>query len=98
MAGTGETMGGTIVRLLLIQGTAFGMAVLGLKGGYRSRPRLTLIASAVLFLMTLPLIIGRAGLITLVCAVCFLLSYLFSLRKYNRSAVCRLLHKKEHDT
>ncbi len=81
MGGTGETIAGTIVRLLLIQGTAIGMAVLGLQGGYRSRPRLTLIAAAVLFLMTLPLIIGRAGLITLVCAVCFLLSYLFSLRE-----------------
>ena len=74
-------MAGTIVRLLLIQGTAFWMALLGLKGGYRSRPRLTLIAAAVLFLMTLPLIVGRAGLITLVCAICFLLSYLLQRRR-----------------
>jgi hypothetical protein len=76
--GTSETMAGTIIRLTLVQGTALFAAVLGLKGGYRSKPKLTLTASIILFLLSVPLIIGRAGLITLVCAVCFLLSFVFS--------------------
>lgn len=78
MAGTSETMAGTIVRLTLIQGTALCAAVLGLKGSYRSKPQLTLTAAIILFLLTLPLIIGRAGLMTLVCALCFLVSFSFS--------------------
>ena len=76
-AGTSQTMAGTIIRLTLVQGTALCAAILGLKA-YHSKPQLTLTASIILFMLTLPLIIGRAGLITLVCALCFFLSFLFS--------------------
>jgi hypothetical protein len=78
MAGTSETMAQVILRLALVQGTAVGTAVLALKGVYRGKRRLILVASFVLFVLTVPLIIGMAGFVTLVCAVCFLLSYLFS--------------------
>ena len=71
-------MVGVIVRLALIQGTALGTAVLALKGVYRFNRRLILAASLTLFVLSVPLIIGTSGFITLVCAVCFLLSYLFA--------------------
>lgn len=78
MGGTSETIPGAITRLLLVQGTAMFVAVLGLKGSYRSNRRLVLMACVILFLLSVPLIVGSAGLITIVCAVCFLLSYLLS--------------------
>ena len=77
MAGTSETRAGAVIRLVLIQVMAVGVAVVGLRGAYRSKPRYILAASMVLFILTLPLAISQAGLITLVCAACFLLSYLF---------------------
>src|SRR5215470_7806066 len=76
--GTSETMLGTIVRLTLIQGTATFMAALALKGTYRRKPHLILLAAVLMFLLSIPLALGMSGLITLICAACFFLSFFFS--------------------
>jgi lysylphosphatidylglycerol synthetase-like protein (DUF2156 family) len=76
--GTSESRLSAIARLLLVQGSAFCAAVLALKGSYRYRRKLTLAASLILFALSVPLSLGTSGLITLVCGLCFLLSYLFS--------------------
>jgi hypothetical protein len=76
--GTSETMLGTIVRLILIQGTAIFMAALALKGAYRRKPQLILLAALLMFLLSIPLSLGMSGLRTLICAACFFLSFVFS--------------------
>ena len=76
--GTSETMLGTIVRLSLIQGTAMFMAALALRGAYRRKTQLILIAAVLMFLLSIPLALGMSGSITLICATCFFLSFFFS--------------------
>ena len=76
--GTSQSKTGVIIRLTLVQGSAFMAAILALKGGYRGRPRLTLAASMMMFALTVPLVIGQFGLMSLICALCFLLSYFCS--------------------
>ena len=75
--GTSETMLGTIVRLTLVQGTAMFMAALALKGAYRRKPQLILLAAVLMFLLSVPLAMGMSGLITLICATCFFASFFF---------------------
>src|SRR5215470_17167522 len=74
--GTSETMLGTSVRLTLIQGTATFMAALALKGTHRRKPQLILLAAVLMLLLSIPLALAP-GLITLICAACFFLSFFF---------------------
>jgi hypothetical protein len=76
IGGTSETRLGALTRWTLIQGVASLGAILALKGSYRGPRRLMVIASALVFAVSVPLMLGRFGLITLICAVCFLLSFL----------------------
>src|SRR5437870_5678346 len=48
-AGTSETRLGMIVRLTLVQGTAMFMAALALKGAYRRKPQLIVLAAVLMF-------------------------------------------------
>jgi hypothetical protein len=50
------------------------VALLGIAGAYRSERRVVLAVSLLLFLITGPLMLGNFGLITLISAICFLLS------------------------
>ncbi len=85
--GTTETKARVMVRLMLVQGTAMTAAVAGLIGAFRSRSHLILSASLYLFVLTVPLIVGRSGLITLFAALCFLASFLFTLaQRFRRRA------------
>ena len=77
-AGTSETRLRTIIRLTLVQGTAMFMAALALKGAYRRKPQLILLAAVLMFLLSVPLAMGMSGLITLICATCFFVSFFFS--------------------
>jgi hypothetical protein len=79
--GTTETKAGVMLRLILVQGTAVAAGVAGLIGAFRSRSRLVLGTSLYLFVLTVPLIVGSSGLITVFCAVCFLASFLFDLAR-----------------
>jgi hypothetical protein len=90
--GTTETKAGVMLRLMLVQGTAVAAAVAGLAGAFRSRSRLVLGASLYLFVLTVPLIVGTSGLITLFCALCFLASFLFTLVQRRLQARRRLVH------
>jgi hypothetical protein len=74
--GTTETKAGVMFRLILVQGTAVAAGVSGLIGAFRSRSRAVLGTSLYLFVLTVPLIVGSSGLITLFCALCFLASFL----------------------
>src|SRR5262249_7238928 len=74
--GTTETKAGVMFRLMLVQGTALAAAAVGLTGAFRSRSRLVLGASVYLFVLTVPLIVGSSGLITLFCTLCFFASFL----------------------
>src|SRR5215470_846590 len=76
--GTSETMLETVVWLVLIQGMAMFTAVLALKGAYRGKPQLILVAAVLMFLLSIPLAMGMSGLIALICAACFFLSFFFS--------------------
>jgi hypothetical protein len=76
--GTTETKAGVMFRLILVQGTAVAAGVAGLIGALRSRSRLVLGTSLYLFVLTVPLIVGSSGLITVFCALCFLASFLFT--------------------
>ena len=67
---------GTIVRLTLVQGTAMFMAALALKGAYRGKPQLIFLAAVLMFLLSIPLAMAP-GLIMLICAACFFLSFFF---------------------
>ena len=82
--GTTETKAGVMFRLMLVQGTAVTAAAAGLTGAFRSRSRLVLGASLYLSVLTVPLIVGSSGLITLFCALCFLASFLFTLAQSFR--------------
>lgn len=50
------------------------VALLGIAGAYRSERRVVLAVSLLLFLITAPLMLGNFGLITLISAICFLVS------------------------
>src|SRR5437016_24133 len=76
--GTSETRVGTIIRLTLVQGTAMFMAALALKGAYRRKPQLIVLAAVLMFLLSVPLAMGMSGLITVICATCFFVSFFFS--------------------
>jgi hypothetical protein len=75
--GTSATILGTIVQLTLVQGAAMLMAALALIGAYRRKPQLILLAAVLMFLLSIPLSRGMSGLITLICAACFSVSFLF---------------------
>jgi hypothetical protein len=90
--GTTETKARVIIRLMLVQGTAVVAAVAGLTGAFRSRSRLVLGASLYLFALTVPLIVGSSGLITLFCALCFLASFLSTMAQSRLQARRRLIH------
>jgi hypothetical protein len=80
IGGTSETRLGALTRWVLIQGTASLGAILALKGSYRGPRRLILVGSALVFAVSVPLMLGNFGLITLICAASFLLSFLISSR------------------
>jgi len=79
VGGTSETRLGALARWTLIQGVASLGALLALKGTYRGQRRLLLVASALVFVVSVPLMLGNFAPVTLICATCFLLSYVISL-------------------
>ena len=54
------------------------MVGLALTGAYRRKTQLILLAAVLIFLLSIPLAIGMSGLITLICAACFCLSFFLS--------------------
>ena len=63
--GSSETKARAILRLLIVQGTLLGASALAIRGAYQSRPRFIFEAFLVTFLLSVPLMIGNFGLITL---------------------------------
>ena len=69
---TSETIPQTLERLVIIQGGILLGAGLGLLGVFGSRPILLVISSAILFLESIPLVLGGAFVLTLLPAVFFI--------------------------
>jgi hypothetical protein len=76
--GTSETQLRAIGRLLLVQGTGVVAACLGLIGALRSRPRVTLLGAGLLFILSIPLMLGGLGIVVLLLTILLFVSYLFS--------------------
>jgi hypothetical protein len=70
VGGTSETKSRTILRLLVVQGTMLVASALAITGAYQSRPRYIFEAFLVTLLLSVPLMIGNFGLITLISAFC----------------------------
>jgi hypothetical protein len=71
MSGTSETRFRAAARLLVVQGGMLAACGAALVGAHRYRLRLSVLASAFMFLITVPLAIGNFGMVTLISAVCF---------------------------
>ena len=50
------------------------VAILGLAGAYRSERRVVLIVGLIFAFLTVPMMVGNFGIVTLVSTVCFLIS------------------------
>src|SRR5258707_1198694 len=61
MAGTSETITGTLLRLALVQGSCMVAAFVGLIGAYRDKRTLVLLASLIAAALTAVLLIGNFG-------------------------------------
>jgi len=48
--------------------------VLGIAGAARSRPTTIFLVSAALLFLTIPLMLGRFGVVTLISSICFCIS------------------------
>ena len=75
--GTSQTIAETVLRLTLVQGSLTLAALLALKSTYLDRPKLMLVSFVIVFILTMPLSMGRFGIITLICSGCFLLAFVF---------------------
>ena len=72
VGGTSETKAAAIRRLTVIQGGMLASAALALVGVFRGRRGLSIAAFVVILILSLPLLLGGLGLITLGSAACFL--------------------------
>jgi hypothetical protein len=75
VGGTSETKASAITRLIVIQGGMLVAAAFALLGSYTGRRRLCVAASAMTFAIALPLLLGGFGIVMLLAAGCFFLSY-----------------------
>jgi hypothetical protein len=71
MSGTSETRLGAVTRLITVQGGMLAACGAALMGAHRYRLSLSVLASAFMFLITMPLAVGNFGMVTLISAVCF---------------------------
>jgi hypothetical protein len=78
VSSTSETQFGAIGRLLLVHGTGVVAACLGLIGAFRSRPKATLLGAGLLFILSIPLMLGRFGIVVLLFTVLLFVSYRLS--------------------
>jgi hypothetical protein len=69
---TSETKAAAVARLAAIQGTVLVATVLALVGSFRGRRRLCVAGFAMLFVVSMPLLLSGLGMATLACAVCFI--------------------------
>ena len=76
--GTSETKASAITRLAAIQGGMLVSTALALIGSFAARPRLCGAAFIMILLISVPLMLGGLGVITLLSALCFLLSCYWS--------------------
>ena len=78
VGGTSETRVGALGRLVLVQGTGVVAALLGLVGALLARPRVGLLGAALLFILSIPLMLSGLGIIVLLFTVLLFISYRFS--------------------
>lgn len=76
--GTSETRVGAVGRLVLVHGTGVVAALLGLVGALLARPRVSLLGTGLLFILSIPLMLSGLGLIVLLFTVLLFISYRFS--------------------
>lgn len=94
VTGVSETKRQAVGRLVLVQGSALVASALALIGAFSASPYPLLIGSALLFLISLPLFLGGASLVTLFASGMFL--WAFKLRssfqgKPLAKAIARLM-------
>ena len=72
MEGTSQTKAGAIATLAIVEGGLLSAAVLALIGAFTGRRRLCATAIGIVFVISVPLLLSGLGMITLLCALCFL--------------------------